>query len=115
MISDFDTWFDTVMNRTTDRFVIQTRRFTVAFAILLAFGLQIDSLDLIKNLSTDAELRAVLVQGADQTLEKADEILFSKSITVEALESIRDRFKEFKEKTIPTDLTTRNQGFDDDG
>lgn len=110
LLFNFDTWFDTVMHRTTDRFVIQTRKWTVVFAILLALGVQIDSLDLIKNLSTDVELRAVLIHGADQTLEKADEILLSKSIAVEALESISDNFAQLKSKTIPKNLTTRNQG-----
>jgi hypothetical protein len=108
--TNFETWFDTVMNRTTDRFVIHTRIWTIIFAILLAGGLQIDSLDLIKTLSTDVELRAVLIKSADRTLERADEILLSKSIPVEALESVRDKFEELKAKEIPNTLATRNEG-----
>jgi len=108
--SNFEGWFDTVMNRTTDRFVIHTRIFTIVFAILLAGGLQIDSLELIKTLSTDVALRNALIKSADRTLDRAGEILLSKSIPVEALESVRDKFEALKAKTIPNTLATRNDG-----
>ncbi len=110
LASDFNTWFDTIMNRSTDRFVKNTRIWTVVFAVLLAFGLQINSFDLLKNLSTNAELRAGLIQMADQTLTRADEVLFTKSITVETLELISQNFEDFKNKNIPTGLVTRSQG-----
>jgi hypothetical protein len=110
LASDFNTWFDTIMNRSTDRFVKNTRIWTVVFAVLLAFGLQINSFDLLKNLSTDAELRAGLIQMADQALTRADEVLFTKSITLETLELISQNFEDFKNKNIPTSLVTRSQG-----
>lgn len=110
LASGFNTWFDTIMNRSTDRFVKNTRIWTVVFAVLLAFGLQINSFDLLKNLSTDAELRAGLIQMADQALTRADEVLFTKSITVETLELISQNFEDFKNKNIPISLVTRSQG-----
>ena len=108
--SDFETWFDTIMSRSTDRFVLRTRVWTVVFSVLLAFGAQIDSFDLLRNLSTDAELRAVLAQKADQTLSRADEVLLAKSVAVESLETIRPDFGELKDKEIPSSLVTRSQG-----
>jgi hypothetical protein len=110
MASDFNTWFDTIMNRSTDRFVKNTRIWTVVFAFLFTFGLQINSFDLLKNLSTDAELRAGLIQMADQTLLRADEVLLAKSITVETLELISQKFEDFEEKDIPSSLVTRSEG-----
>jgi hypothetical protein len=37
LTNDFDSWFDTIMNRTTDRFILHTRAWTIVFAILIAF------------------------------------------------------------------------------
>jgi hypothetical protein len=47
---------------------------------------------------------------ADQTLTRVDEVLFTKSITLETLELISQDFEDFKNKNIPTSLVTRSQG-----
>jgi hypothetical protein len=60
-------WYDTIMDRTSERFVSHTRLATVAFAALLAFGLTIDSLYIFQRISGDADLRAQLVQSAKTT------------------------------------------------
>ena len=83
---------------------------TVIFAVILTLGLQIDSLDIIKSLSTDVELRTLIIKGVDQTLEGAGTILLTKSITVEALKSLKNDFDDLKNVDIPSDLTTRSQG-----
>lgn len=110
LFSGFDAWFDTIMSRSTDRFIARTRVWTVVFAVLLAFGLQSDSFDLLKNLSTDSELRAGLIQKADQTFVSAQEVLLAKPVAVEALEMIRPEFAELADKPIPSSLVTRGQG-----
>jgi len=58
-------WFDIVMDATSERFKLRTRWWTVIFAGLIAFGLQVDSLDLFGRLSNDPELRAALAAQAD--------------------------------------------------
>jgi hypothetical protein len=115
LMSNFDTWFDTLMNRCTDRFVANTRLFSIISAIILAFGLQIDSFDLLKNLSTNIEIRSTLVRIGDQTQNRAEEILLAKPIAVEALESAsaNEKFKkEFDTNKIkiPSGLISRTQG-----
>jgi len=115
LMSDFDIWFDTVMNRCTDRFVANTRLCSIVSAVILAFGLQIDSFDLLKNLSTNVEVRSVLVRISDQTQNRAEEVLLAKPIAVEALESVseNEKFKkEFDTNTIkiPSGLISRTQG-----
>ena len=110
LVSDFHTWFSTVMNRTTDRFIAQTRWVTVGVAIVLSLGLQIDALGLLEKLSTDAELRASLVHGADQTLARAEGVLLSKPIALEALDSISQDFEQLAEAGLPATITTRDQG-----
>jgi hypothetical protein len=68
-------WFDTVMDRTTERFVAHTRLVTIAAAVALAGIGRIDSLDLIKQLSQKADVRAKLVQMADPVLKEAGTVL----------------------------------------
>ncbi len=66
-------WFDSVMDRVSQRFVLHTRLWTVFFSVLLAFALHLDGFRLMTQLSTDAELRARLVASADALARKADE------------------------------------------
>jgi hypothetical protein len=68
------TWFDTVMSRTTERFTLNTRWWTAGIALALAGVLQIDSLSILKRLSTDSELRAKLVASSQTTLRLADSV-----------------------------------------
>lgn|GEM_PF-4113379 len=110
MSSDFNVWFDTIMNRTTDRFILYTRIASLIFSVLLAVGLQIDSLDLLKNLSTDSELRYKLIQSADATLSRAEITLYRKPVPVEVLESLKQEVPALKERDIPQYLKTREDG-----
>jgi hypothetical protein len=68
-------WFDAVMDRTTERFVAHTRLITMVCAVGLAFGVQVDSLDLLGQLSRKHDVRAKLVQMADPVLKQADVVL----------------------------------------
>jgi len=72
-------WFDTVMSRTTERFVMHTRVITVICAVGIAFGAQIDSVDLLRQLSQKREARARLVQMADPVMKEAETILAEKA------------------------------------
>ena len=68
-------WFDSVMDRVSQRFVLHMRLWTVLFSILVAFALHLDAFRLFWQLSSDAELRARLIASADGLTRKADEIL----------------------------------------
>lgn len=71
-LGDLKAWFDTVMDRASERFVARARIATMIFAAALSFGLHIDSLALFKQISTSPELRARLAQSADAALKLAD-------------------------------------------
>jgi hypothetical protein len=73
--AQIDRWFDSVMDRVSQRFALHTRLWTVFFSVLLAFALHLDAFRLLTQLSTDAELRARLVASADALVHKADETL----------------------------------------
>jgi hypothetical protein len=65
------TWFDAVMDRTSQRFVALTRTWTVVFSVVVALVLHLDALRYFKDISGNAELRARLVMGADAISQRA--------------------------------------------
>jgi len=68
-------WFDSMMDRVSQRFVVHTRWWTVIFALILTLGLHLDTFTVMDQLSTNADLRNRLVSSSDALLKKADEIL----------------------------------------
>jgi hypothetical protein len=68
-------WFDSVMDRVSQRFAVHARIWTIAFSLVVALALHLDAFKLLTQLSADAELRARLVTSADTLARKADEIL----------------------------------------
>ena len=86
VVSDVGSWFDMVMDRTTENFLLKTRWITAGVGLVLAFGLHVDSLQIIRQLATQPELRAKLIQSADATLQKA-EGTFAMTVEKKALAS----------------------------
>ena len=67
-------WFDTVMDRTSERFKLHTRYITVLLSFLLALSFQIDSLDLLRQLSRNTSVRNAVIQLYEPTLGLADTV-----------------------------------------
>lgn len=113
-------WFDTVMDRSTERFILNTRWITAVIAFALAFALHIDSIQIFKQLSTSSELRAKFVQQVDATLQQADAVMTQaqkpKPLTTDVIRSLRDDMKDKHDKErlaeVPTNLVTRQAGED---
>ena len=109
-------WFDSTMDRVSQRFTLHTRIWTVIFAVLVAFGLQLDTFKTLTQLSTDSELRARLVASADSLLRKADEILVSSTngpsiVYVQAMEQlISTHPQELKNLPKPSGITSVADG-----
>lgn len=61
---DVDRWFNTIMDRVTERFVLHTRGVNIAFAFVLAFALHIDTLHIAKQLASKPEVRTAVVSAA---------------------------------------------------
>lgn len=68
---DVATWFDTVLDRTRDTFVLQTRVITSIASIVLVVAFHIDSLYLLRQLASNDAARNQLVQTASGLVEKA--------------------------------------------
>jgi len=59
-----NTWFDQVMERTSGEYQFRAQMITVFAAAIVALVVQVDSIDLLKKLSTDDKLRDSLVNQA---------------------------------------------------
>jgi hypothetical protein len=114
-----DAWFNTVMDRTTDRFVLHTRWITAACAFVLAIALQVDAVQTFKQLSTNVEVRTHIIQGADATLRQSDGILNVDNVTPLASRALQamagDKATDAGDKavlgSVPSTLTTRKDGY----
>jgi len=111
-------WFDTVMDRSTERFILCTRWITAAIAFILALGLHIDSIQIFKQLSTRSDVRARMVQQVNTTLEKAGALMTAakepKPLASEAIRAMKEDLKDSKDLeilgTVPGNLVTRRVG-----
>ena len=68
-------WFDSVMDRVSQRFTLHVHFWTIGFSVVLAFALHLDAFKLFTRLNGDAELRARIVAGADAISQKAQDLL----------------------------------------
>jgi len=68
-------WFDSVMDRSSQRFTLHMRLWTVLFAVILAFGFQLDAFALFQRVSSDAQLRTSIIASADALTKRANDLL----------------------------------------
>ncbi len=94
----FTMWFDTIMDRTTDRFIRWTRWLTVVFAVILVLALNIDSERIFQQLSMSSELRGRLLASVDSTLTEAEKLQSdlkgAAPLATRAIEKLRETLKE---------------------
>ena len=83
-IGKLETWFDSTMDRVSQRFAMELRIWTVVFAFLIALGAHLDSLQLLQQLSSNPDTRAALVNMRDGMLSQAKQILPSSGATAGA-------------------------------
>jgi hypothetical protein len=72
---DIKSWFNSVMDRATQRFTLHMRVVSVMLSIAVAFALHLDSFQLFSDLSTSPDLRASLVAQADSMQRLAGSVL----------------------------------------
>lgn len=71
-IQDVEKWFDSAMDRVSQRFATHTRVATIAFSFLIAFLLHVDVLGIYTRLANDAPLRALFVAQAMSVAEQKE-------------------------------------------
>jgi hypothetical protein len=65
-------WFDQTMDRVSHRFTMSTRFVTFACGLLLALGLQIDTVALVNRISVDEALRQSMSDEAARIVSESD-------------------------------------------
>ncbi len=116
VVAGVNTWFKTIMDRTTERFVVRTRWITAIAAFLFAVILHVDSLQLLKRLASDSEFRSKVVAVSDAALQQAENVLAqtaeSQAVASRAVTAARDQVPAARTLlgTVPTDLRTRAEG-----
>lgn len=112
-------WFDTLMDRTTERFVLWTRWITAVLGFAMAFGLQVDSIYIFRQLQSSSALRASVIQTVDAALPEAERIVAEQrnppALATLALQSVATELKDSAEgqalaADIPDRLVTRQSG-----
>jgi len=104
-------WFETVMDRTTERFTWHARGFTLLGAILVVVVMRVDSVALWNRLTQDPTLRMKLVQMADSTLARAESIVGRDSaLATYALRQAKDSLAGLDSVSVPDGLVNRSRG-----
>lgn len=73
-------WFDTAMDRASQRFATHMRSITFVCSVVIAFGAHFDSLDIYRRLSSNAELRQNVSSRAEAMMAR-----YEQSIATEEL------------------------------
>jgi hypothetical protein len=118
--ANVSTWFNTVMDRTTDEFRKWTRWITIAGAVVLPLIFHIDSLQIVRQLASDPELRANVMQSTDSTLGQAAQVFSlterSNSLASLAIQEVckdddcRQIAAVYKIQEIPGGIADRSEG-----
>jgi hypothetical protein len=74
-IGKVEVYFDAVMKRASHRFTTQMRIWTIVFSVLLAFGAQLDSIEIFNRLWNSSELRDRLMSDRETLLREASLVL----------------------------------------
>lgn len=89
-------WFNTVMDRVSERFAKWARSLTVISSFIIAFAIHLDAIALLNKFSTDKALRSNFVQISSTILEQSKSYLESplsstSSIFSEAFERLKEK------------------------
>jgi len=79
---NLEKWFNSAQDRAQQWFALHTRWITVAAAFIAAFVLQLDTIELIKRISTDSDMRSKLVAASGTIQQQADKVLNDTQRTV---------------------------------
>jgi hypothetical protein len=79
---NLEKWFNSAQDRAQQWFTLHTRWITIGAAIVAAFVLQLDTIQLLKRISTDSDLRTKLVAASGTIQQQGDKVLKDDQRTV---------------------------------
>lgn len=92
------------MDRTSQRFVAKTRLVTAILAILAAFLLHLDAPETLRNLQSNAEVRAGLVASSESMLRIAEKAEAAETEIKAELERLRGQAESIEAELAETGL-----------
>lgn len=113
-------WFDTIMDRTSQRFAMHTRWLSVAAAVLLTLILRLDTPGMLNRIWSSGALRDQLVAAAPEALRVADTVrtyeLRQQTLASRAIGAMREEQSDTALRTIlgkaPSELGSVGEGAD---
>jgi len=78
-VPKLEEWFNSIMDRVSEKFVMYMRIWTVAFAAIFAFATGLNSIALMSELYTNGAFRNALVGAGQQAVNSADHVLEAKN------------------------------------
>src|SRR5436190_4303117 len=79
---NLEKWFNSAQDRAQQWFTLHMRWITICAAFVAAFVLQLDTIALLKRISTDSDLRTKLVAASGTIQQQADKVLKDDQRTV---------------------------------
>lgn len=71
-VAKINAWFDQTIDRVSGRFTSSTRAITIVVGLIVAFTLQLDTIELVDRLFVDDDVRAKLIDLAPKVQQSAD-------------------------------------------
>jgi hypothetical protein len=90
-IMELEAWFDHVVDRLSQRFARYSKIITVCGAVLVALLFRLDSIQLLKQISSDQELRTQLLANVAEIQEMGNTILGGPTSFDMAFQSLKSR------------------------
>jgi hypothetical protein len=78
-VPKLEDWFNGIMDRVSQKFVVYMRIWTAAFALAFSFGLGLNTIQLMNELYTNGAFRNALVGAGQQALTSAGKVLDAKN------------------------------------
>ena len=94
-IAELESWFDNMNDRMSERFALRSKIITLIGAIMVVYILQLDSIQLMKQVFTDAELRSKLIASTDLLIERGTDILGQRSVFDLSMDSLLETIPDF--------------------
>ena len=88
-IVELESWFDNMTDRISERFTLRSKIITVIGAVMVTIVLQLDAIQLIKQVYADSELRSKLIVSSDLIMERGTDILGQRNVFDLSMDSLR--------------------------
>ena len=108
-IGKVEAWFNVAIGRVSQRFTMQMRIWTIVFSFLLAFGVHVDSFDLINQLIANPNTTQNLVNQSGAMLAEYEAVVGTagsdKTPVTQSPEVLSDQMKELVKEVKPEEAT----------